>query len=85
MISTRRPLRISLGGGADLPSYFDRLLTLINSSGTIALLKALDTYTKNLVHPRDRAEQAYHTELDLLCEPISKQDQYIAADVLRRR
>ena len=34
---------------------------------------------KNLVHPRELAEQACHIELDMLGEPIGKQDQYIAA------
>jgi D-glycero-alpha-D-manno-heptose-7-phosphate kinase len=50
-----------------------------SSSFTTALLKALHTYRKNLVHPRELAEQACHIELDLLAEPIGKQDQYIAA------
>ena len=151
MIITRSPLRISLGGGTDLPSYyrehsgfviaaaidkyvyitlhstFDQALivkyskmervksvdevqhpivrealrltgftvphleitsmadipagTGLGSSGsfTTALLKALHTYKKNLIHPEELAEQACHIEMDLLKEPIGKQDQYIAA------
>ena len=61
---------------ADIPSG-----TGLGSSGsfTTALLKALHTYTKNLVHPRELAEQACHIEIDRLGEPIGKQDQYIAA------
>jgi D-glycero-alpha-D-manno-heptose-7-phosphate kinase len=61
---------------ADIPSG-----TGLGSSGsfTTALLKALHTYKKNLVHPRELAEQACHIEIDLLKEPIGKQDQYIAA------
>ena len=53
----------------------------LGSSGsfTTALLKALHTYRKNLVHPRELAEQACHIEIDLLKESIGKQDQYIAA------
>lgn len=61
---------------ADIPSG-----TGLGSSGsfTTALLKALHSYKKNLVHPQELAEQACQIELDLLKEPIGKQDQYIAA------
>ncbi len=61
---------------ADIPAG-----TGLGSSGafTTALLKALHTLQKNLVHPQELAEQACHIELDLLKEPIGKQDQYIAA------
>lgn len=53
----------------------------LGSSGsfTTALLKALHTLKKNLIHPRELAEEACHIELNLLKEPIGKQDQYIAA------
>jgi D-glycero-alpha-D-manno-heptose-7-phosphate kinase len=61
---------------ADIPSG-----TGLGSSGsfTTALLKALHTYKKHLIHPEELAEQACQVELDLLKEPIGKQDQYIAA------
>jgi D-glycero-alpha-D-manno-heptose-7-phosphate kinase len=61
---------------ADIPAG-----TGLGSSGsfTTALLKALHTLNKNLVHPRELAEQACHIEIDILGEPIGKQDQYIAA------
>src|SRR5215831_15447458 len=61
---------------ADIPAG-----TGLGSSGsfTTALLKALHTYRKNLVHPHQLAEQACHIEIDILNEPIGKQDQYIAA------
>lgn len=61
---------------ADIPAG-----TGLGSSGsfTTALLKALHAYKKNLVHPADLAEQACDIELNRLCEPIGKQDQYIAA------
>lgn len=61
---------------ADIPSG-----TGLGSSGsfTTALLKALHTLKKNLIHPNELAEQACHIELNLLKEPIGKQDQYIAA------
>jgi len=61
---------------ADIPAG-----TGLGSSGsfTTALLKALHAHKKNIIHPRDLAEQACHIELDLLGEPIGKQDQYIAS------
>jgi D-glycero-alpha-D-manno-heptose-7-phosphate kinase len=53
----------------------------LGSSGsfTTALLKALHTYKKNLIHPQDLAEQACHIEIERLQGTIGKQDQYIAA------
>jgi D-glycero-alpha-D-manno-heptose-7-phosphate kinase len=53
----------------------------LGSSGsfTTALLKALHTYKKNLIHPQNLAEQACHIEIERLQCAIGKQDQYIAA------
>jgi D-glycero-alpha-D-manno-heptose-7-phosphate kinase len=67
---------VELTSMADIPAG-----TGLGSSGsfTTALLKALHTYKKHLIHPRELAEQACHIELDRLKEPIGKQDQYIAA------
>src|SRR3989441_10401949 len=61
---------------ADIPAG-----TGLGSSGsfTTALLKVLHAYKKNLVHPHQLAEQACHIEIDILKEPIGKQDQYIAS------
>lgn len=61
---------------ADIPAG-----TGLGSSGsfTTALLKALHTHKRNLVHPRELAEQACDIEINKLGEPIGKQDQYIAA------
>ena len=55
--------------------------TGLGSSGsfTVALLRALHAWKKNLVPRQELAEQACHIEIDLLGEPIGKQDQYIAA------
>jgi D-glycero-alpha-D-manno-heptose-7-phosphate kinase len=39
----------------------------------------LHAQSRNIIHPRELAEQACHVEIDLLREPIGKQDQYIAA------
>jgi len=67
---------LEISSMADIPAG-----TGLGSSGsfTTALLKNLHAYKKNLVHPRDLAEQACHIELERLAEPIGKQDQYIAA------
>jgi D-glycero-alpha-D-manno-heptose-7-phosphate kinase len=67
---------LEIASMADIPAG-----TGLGSSGsfTTALLKALHTYRKNLVHPRELAEQACHIEIDLLQESVGKQDQYIAA------
>lgn len=61
---------------ADIPAG-----TGLGSSGsfTTALLKALHTLKKNLMPLQELAEQACHIEIDLLQEPVGKQDQYIAA------
>lgn len=55
--------------------------TGLGSSGsfTTALLYALHAHRKTFVSAMDLAEQACHIEIDLLGEPIGKQDQYIAA------
>src|SRR5205807_8827780 len=70
------PAGLESSGMAGIPAG-----TGLGSSGsfTTALLKALHTYKKNLIHPRELAEQACHIELERLKEPIGKQDQYIAA------
>jgi D-glycero-alpha-D-manno-heptose-7-phosphate kinase len=67
---------LELTSMADIPAG-----TGLGSSGsfTTALLKALHAHKKNLVHPRELAEQACEIELERLGEPIGKQDQYIAA------
>ncbi len=61
---------------ADIPAG-----TGLGSSGsfTTALLKGLHLLKKNLVSPSQLAEQACHIEIDVLGEPVGKQDQYIAA------
>lgn len=61
---------------ADIPAG-----TGLGSSGsfTTSLLKALHAHRKQLIHPRELAEQACEIEINRLHEPIGKQDQYIAA------
>src|SRR5437016_10190101 len=55
--------------------------TGLGSSGsfTVALLRALHTRSKNFFPRQELAEQACHIEIDLLGEPVGKQDQYIAS------
>ncbi len=67
---------LEISSMADIPAG-----TGLGSSGsfTTALLQALHAHQKNLVHPADLAELACIIELDMLKEPIGKQDQYIAA------
>ena len=61
---------------ADIPSG-----TGLGSSGsfTTALLKALYTHHKQILHTSEIAELACDIEINKLGEPIGKQDQYIAA------
>ena len=67
---------LEIASMADIPAG-----TGLGSSGsfTTALLKALHTLKRNLVHPYELAQQACKIELEILKEPIGKQDQYIAA------
>ena len=61
---------------ADIPSG-----TGLGSSGsfTTALLKALYAHRRRMILPDELARLACQIELDVLKEPIGKQDQYIAA------
>lgn len=50
-----------------------------SSALTVGLLNALFTYTGTPRGPAELAELACHVEIDVLGEPIGKQDQYAAA------
>lgn len=50
-----------------------------SSSFTVGLLHALYAYTSKYVSPSRLATEACHAEIELLGEPIGKQDQYAAA------
>jgi D-glycero-alpha-D-manno-heptose-7-phosphate kinase len=50
-----------------------------SASFTTALLKAMQTYKREVKSPAELAQTACHIEMDLLKEPVGKQDQYIAA------
>jgi D-glycero-alpha-D-manno-heptose-7-phosphate kinase len=67
---------IEITSMADIPAG-----TGLGSSGsfTTCLLKVLHKHKRQFIHPRELAELACHIEIDLLKEPIGKQDQYIAA------
>lgn len=68
---------IEITSMADIPAG-----TGLGSSGsfTTAILKGLHAYNKNLlVSPGDLAEQSCNIEINMLKEPVGKQDQYIAA------
>jgi len=67
---------LEIASMADIPAG-----TGLGSSGsfTTALLKALHSHNRHLMHPQELAEQACHIEIELLKEPVGKQDQYIAA------
>ncbi len=68
--------QIEIATLADIPAG-----TGLGSSGsfTTALLKALYMHRRHLLLPETLAEMACHIEMDLLKEPVGKQDQYIAA------
>jgi len=67
---------IEITSMADIPAG-----TGLGSSGsfTTCLLKVLHKFKRHFIHPRELAEMACHIEIDLLREPVGKQDQYIAA------
>jgi len=50
-----------------------------SSSFTVALLNALHAYKQEFLSAAALAEEACHIEIDVLKEPIGKQDQYISA------
>jgi D-glycero-alpha-D-manno-heptose-7-phosphate kinase len=61
---------------ADIPAG-----TGLGSSGsfTVCLLRAIYAYKRELITTSSLAEEACHIEMNLLQEPVGKQDQYIAA------
>jgi D-glycero-alpha-D-manno-heptose-7-phosphate kinase len=61
---------------ADIPSG-----TGLGSSGsfTVGLLRAVHAFKRQHISAQELAEEAAHIEIDVLGEPIGKQDQYIAA------
>jgi len=68
--------QIELVSVADVPSNCG-LGT--SSSFTVALLNGLFAYKRNYTTLKELAESACHIEIDILKEPIGKQDQYASA------
>jgi D-glycero-alpha-D-manno-heptose-7-phosphate kinase len=71
-----------IGGAKEIVSIADIPAgTGLGSSGafTVGLLKALYAYRREHVTAGALAEEACHIEIDILREPVGKQDQYIAA------
>ena len=75
LMDLRTP-QIEITALADIPAG-----TGLGSSGsfTTALLKALYAHRMRMIEPKDLAELACRVEIDILGEPVGKQDQYIAA------
>jgi D-glycero-alpha-D-manno-heptose-7-phosphate kinase len=67
---------IELHSSADVPSGCG-LGT--SSSFTVALLNGLHAYKRDFITHPQLAKEACHIEIDILGEPIGKQDQYMAA------
>lgn len=67
---------LEMSSMADIPAG-----TGLGSSGAfgVGLLKSIYSYKREHISPGDLAKQACHIEMDLLKEPVGKQDQYIAA------
>jgi D-glycero-alpha-D-manno-heptose-7-phosphate kinase len=67
---------IEITSMADIPAG-----TGLGSSGSFgtSLLKALHRFRNKTITPGDLAETACHIEINLLKEPVGKQDQYVAA------
>jgi len=73
---------LGIGKGIELHSAADVPASCglgTSSSFTVALLNALHAYKSEFISQRQLAEEACHIEIDLLGEPIGKQDQYVAA------
>jgi len=70
------PEYFELASMSDIPAG-----TGLGSSGsfTTALLHALHTHQGSILNRHELAEQACYLEMDVLHEPVGKQDQYIAA------
>lgn len=67
---------LEIASVADVPAG-----TGMGSSGayTVCLLKALALARRTTMPPRELAEAACEIEIDILKEPVGKQDQYVAA------
>ena len=74
--------QLKIDGGIELVSIADVPSNCglgTSSSFTVSLLNALHAYKREFVTQRQLAEEACHIEIDILGEPIGKQDQYMTA------
>ncbi|MFC2002697.1 galactokinase [Chloroflexota bacterium] len=76
LVCNHNPKGLEIHSTADVPES-SGLGT--SSSFTVALLSALHAYSKDFVTQKQLADEACHIEIDILGEPIGKQDQYLAA------
>lgn len=78
----REALRLTnLGPGMEIVSIADLPANTglgSSSSFTVGLLHALHTWKRESLTPHNLAEEAFKIEVEILKEPIGKQDQYIA-------
>jgi len=73
---------VGIGRGIELHSTADIPASCglgTSSTFTVALLNALHAYKHEFITQKQLAEEACHIEIDLLGEPIGKQDQFISA------
>jgi D-glycero-alpha-D-manno-heptose-7-phosphate kinase len=73
---------LQIEGGIELVSIADVPSNCglgTSSSFTVSLLNALHAYKREFVTQRQLAEEACHIEIEVLGEPIGKQDQYLTA------
>jgi D-glycero-alpha-D-manno-heptose-7-phosphate kinase len=73
---------LGIDGGIELVSIADVPANCglgTSSSFTVSLLNALHAYKREFVSQKQLADEACHIEIDVLGQPIGKQDQYIAA------
>ncbi len=73
---------IGIDGGIELHSAADVPANCglgTSSTFTVALLNALHTSKRDFMSQKQLAEEACHIEIEVLGEPIGKQDQYMAA------
>lgn len=67
---------VEIGSFADIPA---KTGLGSSSSFTVALIKGLDTFLGKSISPEEAAREACRLEIDVLKEPIGKQDQYASA------
>jgi D-glycero-alpha-D-manno-heptose-7-phosphate kinase len=74
--------QLKIDGGIELVSIADVPSNCglgTSSAFTVSLLNALHTYKREYVTQRQLAEEACRLEIEILGEPIGKQDQYMTA------